>query len=114
VWWKAPKGLSSDVLCDACGVNWRKYADINVRPVREESVGVGKDGIGKRGGTPLLGPATKRARVGADFFSFFYGDDLTSCDGLFRRLLLSRLPHRRHMLRRLSVSAVIRMDRWAR
>jgi hypothetical protein len=59
------------VLCDTCGVNWRKYADINVRPVREESVGMGKGEVGKRGGTPLVGPATKRARVSVDFFFLF-------------------------------------------
>jgi hypothetical protein len=63
-WWKAPKGLATDVLCDTCGTNWRKYADINVRPLREESLPTTKvDPLGKRGGTPLVGPSTKRARV---------------------------------------------------
>jgi len=33
IWWKAPKGLSTNILCDICGTNWRKYADLNVRPV---------------------------------------------------------------------------------
>ncbi|KAJ7504211.1 hypothetical protein B0H11DRAFT_2154460 [Mycena galericulata] len=28
-WWKAPKGLSTSILCDTCGTNWRKYADLN-------------------------------------------------------------------------------------
>ncbi|KAJ7931676.1 PHD-zinc-finger like domain-containing protein [Mycena leptocephala] len=37
-WWKAPKGLSTSILCDTCGTNWRKYADLNVRPIREESL----------------------------------------------------------------------------
>ena len=37
-WWKAPKGLPTNILCDICGTNWRKYADLNVRPVREESL----------------------------------------------------------------------------
>jgi hypothetical protein len=59
-WWKAPKGLVTDMLCDTCGTNWRKYADINVRPLREESVASGK---GKREGTPLAGPSAKRMRV---------------------------------------------------
>lgn len=35
-WWKAPKGLSSDILCDDCGMNWRKYADLNARPTTRE------------------------------------------------------------------------------
>ncbi|KAH7867753.1 PHD-zinc-finger like domain-containing protein [Lentinula edodes] len=37
IWWKAPKGLQSNVLCDSCGVNYRKYADLNMRPTRDES-----------------------------------------------------------------------------
>jgi len=64
VWWKAPKGLATDTLCDACGVSWRKYADLNVRPLREESLSSGKaKSSEKREGTPLTGPSTKRARV---------------------------------------------------
>jgi DNA-directed RNA polymerase subunit M/transcription elongation factor TFIIS len=66
VWWKAPKGLTTDYLCDNCGVNWRKYADLNVRPTREESMvplTIGKKGSEKREGTPLTGPLGKRAKV---------------------------------------------------
>jgi hypothetical protein len=64
VWWKAPKGLSTNILCDTCGLNWRKYADLNVRPVRDESLPSGKTkAIEKREGTPLGGPAAKRAKV---------------------------------------------------
>ncbi|THG98485.1 hypothetical protein EW026_g3722 [Hermanssonia centrifuga] len=37
-WWKAPKGLATTVLCDNCGISWRKYADLNVRPLREETI----------------------------------------------------------------------------
>ncbi|EIW75100.1 hypothetical protein CONPUDRAFT_112361 [Coniophora puteana RWD-64-598 SS2] len=73
VWWKAPKGLVTDVLCDACGTNWRKYADINVRPVREETAVVAgsvvsvvgkppKNGGDKREGAMLNGPTSKRLR----------------------------------------------------
>lgn len=63
-WWKAPKGLPTNILCDSCGTNWRKYADLNVRPVREESVPTTKSkAIEKREGTPLAGPSSKRARV---------------------------------------------------
>lgn len=63
-WWKAPKGLATTVLCDNCGQNWRKYADLNVRPLREESVPVSKSkAIEKREGTPLAGPREKRPRV---------------------------------------------------
>ncbi|KAJ7224075.1 PHD-zinc-finger like domain-containing protein [Mycena pura] len=32
-WWKAPKGLSTSILCDTCGTNWRKYADLNNGPL---------------------------------------------------------------------------------
>ncbi|KAJ7809042.1 hypothetical protein B0H14DRAFT_3090942 [Mycena olivaceomarginata] len=70
-WWKAPKGLSTSILCDTCGTNWRKYADLNVRPIREESVPATKKVAEKaterekREGTPLVGPVTKRARTTA-------------------------------------------------
>ena len=59
-WWKAPKGLASSVLCDNCGLSWRKYADLNVRPFREETI---QKKAEKREGTPVNGNATKRARV---------------------------------------------------
>ena len=63
-WWKAPKGLSTNIMCDNCGSNWRKYADLVVRPVRDESVISGKSRMGeKREGSPLGGSLIKRARV---------------------------------------------------
>lgn len=63
-WWKAPKGLATNFLCDSCGQNWRKYADLNVRSVREESVPSMKArSAEKREGTPLTGPVTKRPRL---------------------------------------------------
>ncbi|OSD04730.1 hypothetical protein PYCCODRAFT_1433065 [Trametes coccinea BRFM310] len=62
VWWKAPKGLPSSVLCDNCGLSWRKYADLNVRPIREETVTKSKAGE-KREGTPLNGNQAKRAKT---------------------------------------------------
>ncbi|KAJ7180838.1 hypothetical protein C8R46DRAFT_594216 [Mycena filopes] len=77
-WWKAPKGLSTSILCETCGTNWRKYADLNVRPVREESLPaaappkktaekekekVVEKAPEKREGTPLTGPVAKRART---------------------------------------------------
>lgn len=37
-WWKAPKGLSSTILCDDCGISWRKYADFTKPVIREESL----------------------------------------------------------------------------
>lgn len=61
VWWKAPKGLPTNILCDNCGVSWRKYADLNVRPLREELID--KNKVAKREGTPLSGPSAKRAKV---------------------------------------------------
>ena len=66
VWWKAPKGLPTNVLCDACGLSWRKYADLNhMRPVREESVAGKAKTTEKREGTPLGGPSAKRPKVNA-------------------------------------------------
>ncbi|TFK39718.1 hypothetical protein BDQ12DRAFT_697826 [Crucibulum laeve] len=67
VWWKAPKGLPTTILCETCGSNWRKYADLNVRPLREESLPATKSrgGAEKREGTPLSAPTTKRARTTA-------------------------------------------------
>ncbi|KAI0058854.1 hypothetical protein BV25DRAFT_1890628 [Artomyces pyxidatus] len=63
VWWKAPKNLSSNVLCDNCGMSWRKYADLNhLRPVREESVVAKAKTVEKREGTPLASSA-KRAKT---------------------------------------------------
>lgn len=62
IWWKAPKGLQTNVLCDTCGTNWRKYADLSVRPWREESLPKTK-AIEKREGTPLAGPSAKRAKT---------------------------------------------------
>ncbi|EJC99959.1 uncharacterized protein FOMMEDRAFT_159536 [Fomitiporia mediterranea MF3/22] len=77
VWWKAPKGLATPILCDNCGVNWRKYADLNARPTtREESAmsasvsapvnvlpGAKTRGAEKREGTPLSAPTAKRTKV---------------------------------------------------
>ncbi|KAG6900023.1 hypothetical protein C0993_004080 [Termitomyces sp. T159_Od127] len=62
-WWKAPKGLSSDIMCDSCGTGWRKYADLVVRPLRDEAITSGKSRFDKREGTPLVGPSAKRART---------------------------------------------------
>lgn len=59
-WWKAPKGLATSVLCDNCGLSWRKYADLNVRPLREETASKKTE---KREGTPVNGNNNKRARV---------------------------------------------------
>ncbi|KAJ3483064.1 hypothetical protein NLI96_g6566 [Meripilus lineatus] len=62
MWWKAPKGLPTNVLCDNCGLSWRKYADLNVRPFREETISKTKPGD-KREGAPLNGNNSKRART---------------------------------------------------
>lgn len=62
-WWRAPKGLAIDILCETCGTNWRKYADLNVRPVREEILPPGKRSVDKREGTPLSAPIAKRLKV---------------------------------------------------
>jgi Zn ribbon nucleic-acid-binding protein len=64
LWWKAPKGLPTPVLCDACGISWRKYADLNhLRPIREEAAAVKQGKAEKREGTPLAGTNSKRVKV---------------------------------------------------
>ena len=64
LWWKAPKGLPTPVLCDACGISWRKYADLNhLRPIREEAAAVKQTKTEKREGTPLPGSNSKRVKV---------------------------------------------------
>ncbi|KAG2075540.1 hypothetical protein BDR04DRAFT_1091037 [Suillus decipiens] len=62
-WWRAPKGLATDILCDTCGTNWRKYADLNFRTIREDALPSSKKGSDKREGTPLNGPSTKRVKT---------------------------------------------------
>jgi len=69
LWWKAPKGLPTPVLCDACGISWRKYADLNhLRPIREEAAAVKQGKAEKREGTPLAGSNPKRVKVGITVF----------------------------------------------
>ena len=64
LWWKAPKGLPTSVLCDACGISWRKYADLNhLRPIREEAAAVKQAKTEKREGTPLAGSNVKRVKA---------------------------------------------------
>ena len=89
VWWRAPKGLPTGVLCETCGTNWRKYADLNVRPLREESIPVTKSrGNDKREGTPLSAPTAKRARVGW----FLYLDHFSNIEFRLRHQHIPR-PH---------------------
>lgn len=69
LWWKAPKGLPTPVLCDACGISWRKYADLNhLRPIREEAAAAKQGKAEKREGTPLAGSNSKRVKVCVVFF----------------------------------------------
>lgn len=66
VWWKAPKGLMTAVLCDDCGVHWRKYGDLNLKTPKEDNLPSAKQRMAvaeKREGTPLSGPAPKRLKV---------------------------------------------------
>jgi len=62
VWWKAPKGLNSPVLCDDCGVKWRKYGDLNAKVPKDDSM-ASKRGVEKREGTPMSAPTAKRMKV---------------------------------------------------
>ncbi|KAH7098247.1 hypothetical protein BKA62DRAFT_713863 [Auriculariales sp. MPI-PUGE-AT-0066] len=75
VWWKAPKGTASSVLCDVCGLNWRKYDDHGYSRIAREdpaavkrnaavASGTGSGGHEKREGTPQTA-LTKRQKTGA-------------------------------------------------
>lgn len=72
IWWKAPKGLSTPYLCNSCGVNWRKYADLNARPTTREETSMNTSTTAplgaakvreKREGTPLTAPVAKKPKV---------------------------------------------------
>lgn len=64
VWWKGPKGLFSPVLCDDCGVQWRKYGDLSLKAPSDSLSGKQRTNvIEKREGTPLAGSAPKRMKV---------------------------------------------------
>lgn len=90
MWWRAPKGLATEILCDNCGANWRKYADLSVRPVREDALSTGRKGVEKREGTPLNGPNAKRLKV------WFLLRSLCAAHNL-HRCWLPMAPHPRPM-----------------
>ncbi|CAE6428957.1 unnamed protein product [Rhizoctonia solani] len=58
VWWKAPRGLPTEVMCDQCGISWRKYGDIRSGRIEEPKKG---NGVDKRENTPQ--PPVKRTKV---------------------------------------------------
>lgn len=60
VWWKAPRGLPSEVMCDQCGISWRKYGDIRSGRIEEPKK---SNGVEKRENTPQ--PPVKRTKVSA-------------------------------------------------
>ncbi|QRV88660.1 Lid2 complex component snt2 [Ceratobasidium sp. AG-Ba] len=60
VWWKAPRGLPSEVMCDQCGISWRKYGDIRSGRIEEPKK---LNGVEKRENTPQ--PPVKRTKVSA-------------------------------------------------
>ncbi|KAN0109125.1 hypothetical protein V8E52_009647 [Russula decolorans] len=69
-WWKGPKHLPTPVLCDACGISWRKYADLNhLRPIREEAAAAKQGKAEKREGTPLAGSNSKRVKTNGSISS---------------------------------------------
>ena len=61
VWWKAPKGLPTNIACDNCGVSWREYAELNIRPMREKLLEKSK--VAERKETLLNSTSAKRAKV---------------------------------------------------
>ena len=60
-WWKAPKGLPTNIACDNCGVSWREYAELNIRPMREKLLEKSK--VAEREETLLNSTSAKRAKV---------------------------------------------------
>ncbi|KAG8782439.1 putative PHD type zinc finger protein with BAH domain-containing protein [Serendipita sp. 397] len=88
-WWKAPRNLFTNSMCDECGILWRKYAIKSARNDREKEVVSSKvhshygtpeppttrSGAAnakaasyaaerqKREGTPAAGPANKKLRL---------------------------------------------------
>lgn len=71
VWMKGPKALIPSSLCEACGMKWRKYADLKQEeakkdeaPEKEKEKEKGKKR--DREGTPVQGNA-KRAKVRRPF-----------------------------------------------
>ncbi|CAG7847903.1 Lid2 complex component snt2 Short=Lid2C component snt2 [Serendipita indica DSM 11827] len=86
-WWKAPRNLSTNSMCDECGTQWRKYAIKSVRTDKErevapkphshatpeppttrsgaatnKAIGLAADKA-KRESTPLNGPLNKKLRL---------------------------------------------------
>jgi hypothetical protein len=78
-WWKAPKGfdLSSTMLCDSCGMLWRKYADL--KGGRGDDPSKPPKILEKREGTSITGPVTKRIKVCISILplTLRWGDQLT-------------------------------------
>ncbi|EJD47915.1 hypothetical protein AURDEDRAFT_113199 [Auricularia subglabra TFB-10046 SS5] len=64
VWWKAPKGLPSHVLCDVCGLNWRHYGDQGYSRITRDDPLAAKRVTEKREGTPLNAVNAKRQKLG--------------------------------------------------
>lgn len=97
-WWRAPKGLFTEMLCDSCGTNWRKYADLSARPIREENATLSKVRGEKREGTPINNANVKRPRVRTIKHLPHSFSQKSDCDlSRFRRYLspprLHRKPH---------------------
>jgi hypothetical protein len=90
-WWKAPRNLSTNSMCDDCGIAWRKYAIKSVRGTEKEkeylarvqphstpeppttrSGAAGNKQLAvekqRREGTPVQGPVAKKLKV---FFIFY-------------------------------------------
>lgn len=65
-WWKAPKGLSTPVLCSFCGIAWRRYGDLTLRGGREDTAVTQKARTSiseKREGSPQSTHLSKKQKV---------------------------------------------------
>lgn len=76
VWWKAPKGMTSAVLCDVCGLNWRKYGDHGTNRLlhRDDPIAPKRVPVEKREGTPLAAPPAKRLKTNTSAANNLSGD----------------------------------------
>lgn len=72
IWWKAPRSLNGNFLCESCGTSYRKYGiaipnkyaiDETLR--RKQVAAAEVNGNGKRDATPAMGPIAKKGKVSA-------------------------------------------------
>lgn len=75
VWWKGPKSLSAPVMCDNCGITWRKYGEIRGPPKQEDPPAQKKalNGTAEKrpASPPPAPPVVKKVKVSSNQVSTF-------------------------------------------